>query len=201
MEFKEHLSRHLRFIKKSCDSFDAGESDEALRIAVSLRVIFHDTISSTSLLTHLAVKDSIKLASTFSFAETLTELSGGNFQAVAIYPIMMTSEGRKVPLKEWEIGSWNGVEEWWNEIIWAEDGENYSRKDVVLSAANQDGGAHVDANPSYKTLKFRKGPSVSIKINGKPVPNALDNHHYALIRQISYEIQSSTDLISLAENT
>ncbi|HTR01201.1 MAG TPA: hypothetical protein VMH83_14470, partial [Candidatus Acidoferrum sp.] len=132
MEFKEQLSSHLRFIKKSCASFDDGESDEALRIAVSLRVIFHDTKSSTSLLTHLGAKDSIKLASTFSFAKKINELSGGRFQAAAIYPIMMTSKGRKVPLDEWEINSWNGVEEWWNEVIWAEGGENYSRKDVVL---------------------------------------------------------------------
>ncbi len=201
VKFKDQLSSHLRFIRKSCEDFDNGELDEALRIAVSLRVIFHDTKSSTSLLSHLGAKKSIKLASTFTFVKALAEFSGRQFQIAAIYPIIMTSEGVKVPLNDWDINAWHSVSEWWNEVIWAEDGETYARSDVILSAANQDGGAHVDANPNYKTLKFREGPRVSIKVNGRTLPNVMENHHYSLIRQMAYEIQASKDILELAKNT
>lgn len=64
MNLSEQLRRQLKFIDASCRAYDAGEIEEALRIAVSLRVIFHDTTNSTSLLTHLGKKQSISLIST-----------------------------------------------------------------------------------------------------------------------------------------
>src|SRR6266545_3514326 len=47
---RSQLQRQLGFLKRSCEDFDAGQHDEGLRIAVSLRVLFHDTSASTSLL-------------------------------------------------------------------------------------------------------------------------------------------------------
>lgn len=54
--FRRLLSSHVGFLKRSCWLFDQGHEDEALRIATSLRVLFHDTDASTSLLTHLGMK-------------------------------------------------------------------------------------------------------------------------------------------------
>ncbi len=56
-EFTEQLKRHLGFLERSCAAYDSGHQEEALRIAVSLRVLFHDTQhSSVSLLSHLGIK-------------------------------------------------------------------------------------------------------------------------------------------------
>ncbi|MCK0439193.1 hypothetical protein MUG78_06870 [Gordonia alkaliphila] len=41
--FRRLLSSHIGFLKRSCWLFDQGHEDEALRIATSLRVLFHDT--------------------------------------------------------------------------------------------------------------------------------------------------------------
>ena len=55
LHYEGQLKAHLGFIKSSADSFDAGNTYEALRIATSLRVIFHQTRNSTALLEHLGV--------------------------------------------------------------------------------------------------------------------------------------------------
>jgi hypothetical protein len=47
-EFASSLRTHLAFIARSCELYDRGHIEEALRMAVSLRVIFHDTRHSTS---------------------------------------------------------------------------------------------------------------------------------------------------------
>lgn len=200
-EFQDQLSRHLRFISKSCSEFDNGQLDEALRIAVSIRVIFHDTKNSTSIVTYLKAKDSIKLISTFSFEEFLKSPRAENINWHTSLPLMLTSNGVKAPLDSWETKAIRSVEDWWNEIIWQEAGEKYSRRDVVLSAANQDGGAHVDSKPSHKTLKFREGPKITVKINGQAIPNAVANHHYTLIRQMAHELLNSQDLLDACKST
>jgi hypothetical protein len=64
-DFHAHLKTHLGFLARSCIAYDQGHLEEALRMAVSLRVMFHDTQSSTSLLRHLGAKGRVRLKSTF----------------------------------------------------------------------------------------------------------------------------------------
>jgi hypothetical protein len=115
-----------------------------------------------------------------------------------IIPLMITSDGVKPPKNQWPAESILLSEQWWNERIWLEGEFALSRKDIVLSAANQDGGAHVDANPNANTRKIKIGPSVTVKINGQPVENGFVNHHYPLVRQFAYEVLESKDLHRLA---
>ena len=194
-EFENQLANHLRFIRNSCDEYDKGFTDEALRIAVSLRVLFHDTKNSTSLLTHLNRKEEVQLISTF--ATDQLKIPNTNINWHTVIPLMITSKGVKPPLETWKTRRIIGVEEWWNEKIWVEGNFILSRRDIVLSAANQDGGAHVDSKPSNKTMKVKAGPVVTIKINGKLIENGLKNHHHPLLRQMAYEIINSKDLVEL----
>ena len=107
---------------------------------------------------------------------------------------------RTVSTNNWKTRSILLAEDWWNEQIWLEGQFALSRRDIVLSAANQDGGAHVDSNPSAKTKKLKAGPMGTVIINGKPLEGGLRNHH-PLIRQIAYEVLSSNELCSLADIT
>ena len=199
-DFQKQLSTHLGFIRRSCEEYDKGYTDEALRVAVSLRVLFHDTPKSTSLLKHLGKKHEIKLISTF-VADDLVLPNAENVNWHTVIPLMITSKGVRPPLDTWDTRSILSIEEWWNERIWVEANFGLSRKDIVLSAANQDGGAHVDSNPSGKTKKAKQGPSVTIKINGKVLENGLINHHHPLLRQMAYEIVNSQELLELEKNT
>jgi hypothetical protein len=51
------LEEQIRFLARSCSAFDAGAEDEGVRIATSLRILFHDTAISTSLVRHLGLPD------------------------------------------------------------------------------------------------------------------------------------------------
>lgn len=196
-EFSENLKVHLAFLARSCELYDQGYKEEALRLAVSLRVIFHDTKQSISLLQHLNLKDKVKLISTFVSQKSMGD-KFGNINWHTVIPLMLTSNGVIAPTNTWDARSILSANDWWNEEIWLENELKLSRKDIVLSAANQDGGAHLDANPSTKTKALKTGPIVTVKINGKLVENGLTNHHYPLIRQISYEVLKANELFTAA---
>jgi len=51
--YYRNLKMQLDFLNRSCLSYDQGFQDESFRIAVVLRVLFHNTKKSTSLLHHL----------------------------------------------------------------------------------------------------------------------------------------------------
>ena len=60
---KERLKQNVGFIRRSCELYDQGHKEEAIRIATALRVLLHDTRRSVSLLKHLKVKGITKLNS------------------------------------------------------------------------------------------------------------------------------------------
>jgi hypothetical protein len=61
--YGQKLGSHIGFLQRSSATFDSGQEDEALRLATSMRVIFHDTQHSTSLLSLLQLKDTQMLSS------------------------------------------------------------------------------------------------------------------------------------------
>jgi hypothetical protein len=52
----------LGFLDRSARSFDDGHEDEALRLATTMRVLFHNTPLSTSLLKHLSMENTTMLS-------------------------------------------------------------------------------------------------------------------------------------------
>jgi hypothetical protein len=60
----DHLKRQKAFLGRSSHAFDAGAEDEAVRLATVIRVLVHDTPNSTSLLTHLGVKEQLTYVDT-----------------------------------------------------------------------------------------------------------------------------------------
>ena len=55
-ELRTHLQEQVRFLKTSAESFDKGDRTEAKRLAVAVRILFHDTKHSLSLLGQLGLK-------------------------------------------------------------------------------------------------------------------------------------------------
>ncbi|OXD04570.1 hypothetical protein CA165_23355 [Vibrio parahaemolyticus] len=199
INLNEQLETQVSFLRRSAKTFDDGYKDEALRLAVTLRVLFHDTKQSVSLLRHLKKKGSLSLISTFTSQNDRALPKNINWHTVV--PLMVSGNKVKAPVEEWKVRSNLPFEEWWNEKIWVEGQQALSRRDVVLSAANQDGGAHVANKLDNKTKKMKAGPTVTVKVNGKVIDNMMDNHHYPLIRQITHEVLNSPDFTSLLKAT
>lgn len=185
------LQEQIRFIQRSCHAFDQGAEEEALRIATSLRVIFHDTSTSTSIVSHVGLKSKRICSSSRGY---------GNWQDYLSHQINLNSSQpiRMVPLlgdtlKELSIENW-----WSKEPVFTHNGQTYSRRKIVLSAANKDGGAHVDEqlDTYYEVLcagEYALGITGNLTYNGNPpFPQGVviypANAHFALIRQFAHEL-------------
>ena len=191
----EQLRRQLKFIEASCRAYDKGSVEEALRIAVSLRILFHDTANSTSLLTHLGQKNSVHLISTIGLGKTDQQL--GNSMVFCI-PIMLTMSGVQPTLGSGPPPTVVTCDAWWNEIVMSQ-AQRFSRRNVVLSSANQDGGAHVDIVPNKKTVELKDGIGTFTRtIGGVSVTEELTDHHFPMLRQFGYEVLNSSEITSLA---
>lgn len=113
-ELLEHWNDQLKFIQSSISEFDSGNEKESRRIATSLRILFHETPNSHSLISQIGLKCSIKLWS-----------SGGLYtpsNLLSSWSLLMLSSSNE-GLYYQAIGSGNGrtfyldFEDWWNEVI------------------------------------------------------------------------------------
>lgn len=180
VDFRAQLRRQITFIKNSADRFDYGCHEEAVRIATSLRVIFHDTKASTSLLKHLGAQG-VKVVTTIKPCD--------NPRATFWDPLVFWWGDHRYenPLP---------AAQWWTREV-ARMKVSISCRDVVLAAANKDGGAHVDAAPCPKYEALAKswlGPASS-GVGEEPI----DVSHLVALRQFAYEVFRSPELLALAD--
>ena len=201
-KFREQLKRQLGFLKRSCRLFDMGYQDEAIRIATSIRVLVHDTNQSTSLLSHLNAK-TINL---FTTCPEIQESEGG-YVAITAFSMGIINMGKGgvygygPNLEDFRSSSAVlPVDEWWNQIVWIlRPDAKLSRKGIILTASNQDGGAHVDSklDPKYETLADEVWGTLTIRKAGKEYHQSVINMHLMAIRTISNELLKSPELLRL----
>jgi hypothetical protein len=93
---------------------------------------------------------------------------------------------------------------WWDDDpVFVHDEVTFTRKKIVLSVANKDGGVHVDADLEeyYSVLsagRYAKATNVTkhLTYDGPPPfkredPVYPDNAHLALVRQLAHEVLRS----------
>lgn len=203
-EYLKHLKQQIGFIKRSCDSFDAGHTDEAIRIATSLRILFHNTGQSTSLMAHLAALD-ISLLSTVIDRDTEIADQGPNDKIVifgGLFCILVDAE-TGVSLQACLDGGTKElvpITKWLNQIVCSTRSRiRVTRRDIILGATNKDGGAHVDLNLSvpYQVASGESPIGFFIKKPGAAAQNPLEKTHWVSLRQMGYEILNSPDVQSL----
>ncbi|MBC8115656.1 MAG: hypothetical protein H7062_14830 [Candidatus Saccharimonas sp.] len=203
IDFKDQLSKQLRFLQTSCREYDAGNPSEAIRIAQALRVIFHNTHKSKSLLMHLQAS-SIQMHSTCR--RTRTDNPNGYWPGlvqihidveqitISCTPVLdETPHGhRMVPVDTW----WSG------EVVFFGETHTIRRNKLVLDAANKDGGAHVDVSlpPDYQWMLNGSGFAFS-RTNSSGTQHArwVVFPHLACLRQMAHEVFKSPPLLALAE--
>lgn len=191
--FVQKLQEQLRFMQRSCEAFDSGAEEEALRIGTALRVIFHNLKRSVSLTTHLGLNDAKMLSSSRGHGDYHDYLSFrfdlSSSQPMRAVPILGT-KFREIPLSTW----------WQTEPVFVHAGTRYTRSALVRSAVDKDGGAHVDATLEqfYEALSegnngvgFGITGNLTFEGNTPPfqqgVTHYAKNAHLALIRQFAHE--------------
>lgn len=192
LDFQEILLEHVQFLRSSCASFDVGFDGEAKRMAVSVRVLLHDTANSHSLFSQMGLKG-------IDFYNTAFELSPTNLiPHHGLIGIIMKDDGANyaayldnIPP---EFIRWTKFSDWWNEIIFDNlKGSQLTRRDIVLGLANKEGGAHVDQklNSAYETITRNSQFWTFESADGsKPLEGRMER---VTMRQISHEILRTID--------
>ena len=185
MDLHHQLSRQLDFLERSCTLFDGGYPDEAIRIATTLRVIFHQTHKSESLLNLLGIRDEIRILSTVrQVDDEVTAL----FDGVAI----LSSSGIRANISTYS-GALIGVDSWWNQVVAiTSPGIRHTRRSIVLSAANKDGGAHVASALPNDYSALVEGLWHNEDSNCQLL--GITNHHFYALRTFASETLNSHDL-------
>lgn len=187
-----------------CTCYDAGNEVVALSLATAIRVLVHDTASSTSLLTHIGKKDGQFLSTTYQTSNEPVQLSLVRRINVGV------KDGIGGEAKYWPLcderyfpspkQSYLFVfDSWWNEKVFFDHQHSLMRRDLVLTVTNKDGGAHVDMEVEERYDQFRKSYSGGSTLVGRNsgARRGYDNiPTYPAIRQIAYELLHSPSVQS-----
>lgn len=194
-DLQEHLREQLGFMIKSCRAYDDGDTAEAKRLAVSMRVLLHDTKVSHSLLSQLGLK-------TIGFLNTATPIQDGEKRAILAFLQTkltvnddLTITGQHHPLLSHRPEGWPRARkrmfpDWWNQTVLTDTaGRRFTRRVLVTEVANTDGGAHVGPglDRSYAALSRDNSIGCAVgQLSGDLVQ--IDKSELASIRQIAHEL-------------
>ncbi|MCI5147258.1 MAG: hypothetical protein D3923_17455, partial [Candidatus Electrothrix sp. AR3] len=160
---EDRYDEFLGLIKSLCVAYDSQNNDViALSISTAIRVLVHDTNQSTSLLTHLKKKDCKYLSTNTSNKHDLVHLglvrrinAGVNDGVGGEAKYWPLCDDRYFPVqadeKHIHFNTW-----WSGEKVFKSSKASLTRKDIILSVANKDGGAHFDTKVQDKYDHFRK---------------------------------------------
>ena len=191
-ELRQHLDDQLGFLEQSSASFDKGYEGEAKRLAVSIRVLLHDKGQSKSLLGQLDLKDTYywdtstgfeKGTDSFDITIVVKHFDGVNAKYCPVF------DKTPIPMVQTDF------EKWWNSpVIRDAKNQTFTRKDLVLYVAEQDGGAHVDTglDEKYAALSRRNSLGWSYYEEGTKKPLSMPER--ASIRQIAHELLKGTSI-------
>ena len=165
----------------------------------------HDTARQKSLLTHLNAKGINLISTCLDIAAKVRDPNSLGFGG---RPLMFNGMGRFSTgpagasyfpkLGDGMFCYEMPVEQWWTQTVFILDPKTWvSRKDVVLSAADKDGGAHVDSSltPEYERLIESGDLGCFTDDRGTTIP--MSGHHYVALRQMGYELLASPALRAL----
>lgn len=202
--FKRKLNEQIQFLRTSADIYDQGNTSEALRIAVSLRVIFYSTGNSTSIIKHMGTTN-LNLLSTGGVrvqdAQNMAMYYGLGYFHLSNEP---TNCYRPSLGDGPTINKFLPLKDWWDECVYVlEPGKYITRKKIMLGAANNDGGAHVDEalEELYASLAKNSALGTVEIFNDKfdtTVKHEISNANHVALRQMAYEVLNSPEFIALS---
>jgi hypothetical protein len=132
------LAQYAR-LRDAIDGFYSGKEEQALNVAITLRVLVHETNSSKSLLSRLHQR----------YWDLSIQHKSLNPRAVFSVPISLQIRGdgtRRVIRSEFDSPSYGlvSLRQWWTDDYQPLGTTRLSKKTIILNVADKDGGAHVD---------------------------------------------------------
>ncbi len=190
-ELEAHLKEQTAFLEASAESYDRGFQGEAKRLAVGIRLLVHDHGSNKALLAQLDRLDSTRFYDS-GIPNTPGNLS--TYSGLVVTAHTKTGAEYMPMLDDHQLGpgEWLAFARWWETTIFVDNKKRLaSRKDLILSMANQDGGAHVDPalNATYSALSKENSMGWTVTVGS--VGHPMGPPHLASVRQIAHEVLKS----------
>lgn len=195
----DRFNEYMKLLEVLCECYDQGNDIVALSIATAIRVLVHDTSHSTSLFTHLAIKEAEYLSTNHETTREKVHLGIVRRINVGV------NDGKGGEAKYWPLcderyfpsprdRSFLSFNDWWDEEVFRNESFSLSRRDLVLGVVNKDGGAHFDTKVEQRYDDFRKSWSGGSSLAGRNAGHVrgYDNMPvYPAVRQIAYELLHS----------
>lgn len=190
-ELIQQLKNQLDKIKDFASLYDSGKPTYAQDIAVKLRILYHNTNSSKSLLRQLKLEH-------ISFVDTGKKYSSNNLMSHwGLITVKSTighghdgSWSYDAPLdKSSEIQTVN-FQNWWDSKKIIVDGKKniFTRKKIIQELADTDGGAHVDEGLKEDYHQLTKQNSLGwFQVDKWGKSEAMGNPVPPTVRQIAFE--------------
>jgi hypothetical protein len=186
------LQAQVGFLRSSSATFDAGNEDEALRLATTTRVLVHQTGQSHALLQQLGLLDTLQFLDTaVDTSVKQTVLPNGRIQLTqTMSPGLLAgiTIGKLVPLLGGEQSPSVPFLDWWTRELVPSTATTpaISRRWLVTTMANQAGGAHVDPKIDAHLLAFiANRVGMNIESASPPIRNSVAK---VAMRQIAHEL-------------
>jgi hypothetical protein len=198
---EQKYDEYIQLLEILCKCFDENGKDVvALSISTAIRVLIHDTSQSVSLLSHLGKKDTRFLSTSNTNARECVHLGLVRRINVGVH------DGVGGEAKYWPLcdetyfpspvgGVMLDYDDWWeHEIVFQSNDSCLTRKDLVLTMANKDGGAHFDKKIQKKYDNFRhswSGGSTLVGTESGTIRGYDNIPVRPAVRQIAHEILCS----------
>jgi len=173
-------------LRKFCNLYDDGDKSMAKDISVKLRLLFHTTDYSKSLLKQVKLEHIQFKDSAFSYDPRNLMTHHG-----LLYIRIDTQGIRLSPHLELSVISSVSFANWWDskKVIVDKKKNVFTRRKIVLELANTDGGAHVDSKLKEDYFNVSRANSLGwVHFDPKTNKNTPDEDPIPpCIRQIAYE--------------
>jgi hypothetical protein len=156
-DYLNRLKEQRDFLRSDLEQYEKGQAHFAYRMASTLRTIFHDTSKSTAILPALAQRHGASLSFKGHRDRDLSN--------TPLYLGFMTGNLR--PPFDAPSRVDKNFDDYWNETIYVEGNFRYTRKQLVLFAANKLGGAHVAPEIPENMLVLVQG---NVRLGSKAHP-------------------------------
>jgi hypothetical protein len=197
------LQNQLSKLKIFNRIFDEGDLAIAQEIAVKLRVIFHNTNNSKSLLHQLKLQhiDFVDTSDKFNSYNRLAHLG---LLIMRLKPNHLPTDNTILPKLATAKFQFVTFQNWWdNKKVLKDINQNiFTRKKLIHHLANQDGGAHVDPELDSDYYEISRKNTIGwslVDSKGQRVP--LNDPVLPSIRQISYEAIETFNKIDISNQS
>lgn len=205
MRETDHLTRklaeQLALLRGLCDLYDSKTPAAALSIATCLRVLLHDSSvtgrgGSHALLPQMGILGDVR------FCDTSTHLDPRNLipmhNGLVVFEVTGGVGGRYIPRCSGNAEYDNDrvrFPEWWSMLVLRDhSGREWTRKQLILTVTNKEGGAHLDPTRPEKIRALEDENSMGMVFVGPTGEQPfLNNPIPPSVRQIAREVLLTLD--------